>query len=945
MSTNSLQAGISGLQAQAKKMDVIGDNLANINTIGFNKSDITFREAYADTVRSASSGDGKSLGGTNPSSIGQGVQIGSINRIVTQGAKIATQRTLDFMIEGSDYFVAKNVSTGEVMLTRNGSFQQDGNGFIVDSLGNKILGFNVDRETGVAGTTATALQLPQGAIQPHATSKVVYADNIDSSTTEANATADSNAWELFSAGENFGHMSASRTAVTGLQSSYGSGYYQDSVNSTDSTATLAAGKLKLTLGAAVSNIIQGFKIGDTISIRQGTEQVTRVIADIDSTADAAGTLSAKEISFTSALPAGFSTGSADIEVTNLSRATSAMGRSGSSLINNDILKSQVSMVDQFGNILASFYRVSGTPKEYTHATATTATTNTSVTVGIGEFSNMEELKSLTERVLRDTQLTNFASSSDLKVGLDKFGRVSYEGAGLVKDFRLVMNADNTEMLDRFSGMAVTDNGATAITQARIDANGKIMEAGGSSIWGTRTVDASKQWFDTAGLPNYGYSSSNPSTEYGDFAGLRLDSNSNGLGFGTIQVSAKNALGNTVTREFKLVARNPESANNEFSTMGELANLIQGTLRSSEFSSLATDGVLVGDQTASASFTGGRLSVGTSAGSFSGLTIKALNTGASIDKGVLQTDDMNFGTLLGELRSGVSGKGGVSNRFIQADTSAQTRVYDSLGNEHTTTTYFVRDRSSGLTNVEWKFKTGLNPNANTFVEDPTVGANSDTYQNTFGTLRDTNTSRGVLAFDITTGKVLDGQNGSGDVRYKAKANINFTSMGTSQESAESDISIDFANMTSFNGRNSVVGRNEDGFGLGTLIRLGSEQNTGVINGVYSNGQIRPLARIGLMHIQNPEGLAKVGSSYYAQTSNSGPGGVAKGIDMIFSVGGGPKDNTDGVNSRISGNALEGSNVDLTEELTSMIVAQRSYSASGKIITTSDDMLQETLSLKR
>jgi flagellar hook protein FlgE len=107
MSFRGLMTGVSGLQSQAKKMEVIGNNLANINTTAFKKGDVQFQELFYDTIKGASSSQG-ALGGTNPMSVGSGVQIGSINNVFTQGSRVATGRTLDFMIEGQDFFVASS---------------------------------------------------------------------------------------------------------------------------------------------------------------------------------------------------------------------------------------------------------------------------------------------------------------------------------------------------------------------------------------------------------------------------------------------------------------------------------------------------------------------------------------------------------------------------------------------------------------------------------------------------------------------------------------------------------------------------------------------------------------------------------------------------------------------------------------------------------------------
>ena len=107
--------------------------------------------------------------------------------------------------------------------------------------------------------------------------------------------------------------------------------------------------------------------------------------------------------------------------------------------------------------------------------------------------------------------------------------------------------------------------------------------------------------------------------------------------------------------------------------------------------------------------------------------------------------------------------------------------------------------------------------------------------------------------------------------------------------------------------------------------------GVITGVYSNGKQQPLAKIAMAVFDNPQGLRKVGGSMFAATTNSGD--FIRGIEPHTTAG-----------SLVS-NALETSNVDLSTEFTDMIITQRGFQANSKIINTSDELLQELVSLKR
>lgn len=932
MSFRGLATGVSGLKAQSKKMEVIGNNLANVNTAGYKSDRVNFHDVYYQIVQHASKGDGGNIGGTNPQEIGMGVQVGSIDKIFTQGSKNITGRTFDFMIEGDDFFVAKNSSTTELMLTRNGAFQLDGDMYLVDSMNNKIQGFNVDRESGIIDGVAQNIQIQSGSINAKATTQVDLSSNIDSSLSETSATSTTNAWEVFSGGENFAKMTISISGLSGSKADYGSGYYQDSYNYTDKSALLETSGNTIVLNSSPSNLIEGFSVGDIVSLVQDDKQAQRSIESID--------VANRRITISTNVPSGFNTGSS-IAISNLTDGVSSMGSSGSSYIHNDILRSQICLVDENGKLLASFFRVSGDPSEYSRAKANIQGGG-EVTIGTGEFTKIHELKDLIERTLRDSQLSYYTSSSDLNVKIDEFGKLTFNGTGLVNKFRLVINAANEEMLDRFSNIAITDNGETPSTQARIDLNGEIISPPSLGM-SSRTVNSSKNWFDASGIENYGYNSTNSATEYGEYAGLKLDGGSNGNGYGVLQLSTENALGNTVLQEFKLESRNADPSKHEFSTMGELASLLQTTLRSSDFSSIAEDGSLVEDLTATVTFNKGRLKISTSNGSFKNLALNPVNITSNSSQGISRSDKSNFATILGALSEGINGKEGTSNSFIQSDVRSQTRIYDSQGNEHTAVTYFIRDRSAGLNNIEWKFMNSLQPNINTFAENSP--SEQSIYQKTFNSIQDTSSSRGVIAFDINTGNILDNTSSNGDSRYSSGGTLTFVPQETSLEANTSKIDIDFSNLTSFNGENTVTGNNMDGYSIGNIVRISSEQNTGNVKGTYSNGQTRILAKIGLMHIDNPEGLQKMGTSYFTQTNNSNAGSTIKGLDNVFSVNSAKGTSVDSIDSKIHGNALEASNVDVTQELTDMIITQRSYSASGKTITTLDDMIQEALSLKR
>ncbi len=163
-------------------------------------------------------------------------------------------------------------------------------------------------------------------------------------------------------------------------------------------------------------------------------------------------------------------------------------------------------------------------------------------------------------------------------------------------------------------------------------------------------------------------------------------------------------------------------------------------------------------------------------------------------------------------------------------------------------------------------------------------------------------------------------------------LNFTNGASSGQT----VTLDFGSAsnltpaTGFASASTLALASQDGYAPGTLQSF-SITPDGSINGSYSNGQVGTLATIRLATFNNPAGLEKVGNSLFRETSNSG-------VANVGSPGTGGR-------GTLTPGALEGSNVDLAEEFTKLIIAQRGFQANARVITTSDEVLQETVNLKR
>ncbi len=186
--------GVSGLQAHKMELDVISDNIANVNTIGFKSSRVNFTDMLSRTLRGATEPTSGGLGGTNPMQIGLGTSIGSIAVSQTQGSLQTTGKATDLAIEGEG-FLALSDGQGNYY-TRDGSLQLDGEGNLVQSSsGMKVLGWMTDPITGEIDSTtpissSSSIRLPVGGLAvARETKNVVFDGNLDASMAAGSSTS------------------------------------------------------------------------------------------------------------------------------------------------------------------------------------------------------------------------------------------------------------------------------------------------------------------------------------------------------------------------------------------------------------------------------------------------------------------------------------------------------------------------------------------------------------------------------------------------------------------------------------------------------------------------------------------------------------------------------------------------------------------------------------
>ena len=175
----SLYSGVSGLQNHQTRMDVVGNNIANVNTIGFKKGRVNFKDMISQT-QSGPSKPEESVGGVNPKQVGLGMKVGAIDTIHTQGSLQSTGIKTDLAIQGNGFFILKNGE--ESFYTRAGAFSIDADGVLVDpSNGLRVQGWvaNTDGNINLSSQIGQ-LKIPVGEkIVAKATTRMDVRCNLD----------------------------------------------------------------------------------------------------------------------------------------------------------------------------------------------------------------------------------------------------------------------------------------------------------------------------------------------------------------------------------------------------------------------------------------------------------------------------------------------------------------------------------------------------------------------------------------------------------------------------------------------------------------------------------------------------------------------------------------------------------------------------------------------
>ncbi|MCA1933453.1 MAG: flagellar hook-basal body complex protein [Calditerrivibrio sp.] len=816
----SLYSAVSGLQQHQKAMDVLGNNVSNVNTVGYKGSRLTFKDLISQTVSIGKAPSGN-IGGINPIQVGLGTNIASVDNIFLQGTFQTTGVTTDLALDGKGFFVVRGEQETERYYTRAGNFSFDRQGYLVNPAGFRVQGWMTDLTTGQLLNNADIKDIQMGPAQmtiaAKQTSEIFLAGNLDTKADPTilqyqplMTTSDSNTpiTSVFNSsglkmdlldGEPV-RIKAHATAITNMAGVYNSSDVSLGLDTASVVNIVLNGNTySLTYGAAdgtnndnVFNTMQGF-----------SAELQRIINNVDPAATV--TISNGKLTVTRV--------SSDFTINSFSG-------------NPNFAAVLQTLVGTYSTINSS--RNSG--ELFYEKILTTGT----------DFNNLAELASQVSSAIASNVSTGFVSSYIDNPLDSNVGRIVYSN---------VAGNNNITGFSLDKAYSGTIFEANAVTSSTIS----------TGVTGIMTSNKFLRYASDSDLLT------NLMTNSGQSLGLDNTA--------TIQMDAR--IGNNIPH------------GDGISTYSASGNTLSGLLTKLE--------TYLGLETGSLKIEDGKIKVTGEKGirnEINYITLSAIGTGSY----ATFNDYMKYQT--------------VQNASGGQLVTSQT-IYDSQGNAHSVNYEFYLFNEA---NNEWKMRITPSSPADTISIDGTTGDEVVVRFNKNGSFQ------GV--YDANNGNIIP--------------NLSYTLSPSNGAAQINGVAVkigkpgEFDGMVLSSGASTITKSDQDGYTRGDLDKL-SFNDVGEIVGSYSNGEIRVLGQIAIAIFTNQEGLARVGSSLFSETPNSG-------LAAIGVAGAGGR----GV---VQAGVVENSNVDIAQEFVTMITVQRGYQTNSRIITTSDEMLQELLNLKR
>ena len=909
----SLNSGVTGLMNHQVRMDVIGNNISNVNTVGYKGRRVTFEESFNQLVKGASRTESKA-GGTNPMQIGLGVSVGSVDVMTGQGNLQNTGRIFDLAIEGNAFF---GVSDGSgTFYTRNGAFQLDSEGYIILPTNGMVLQGKMADAMGnfPPGTSIGNVQIPMSQQAPaKETSEVNIGRNLNSNS-DAKGSVTYSQRMLHPADEKRAAKTNSENDpgrdTTNLNALYNSRGQSLAIKENDTLTISWFDKASVLPGTPATG-----ELVVKVSEHPGpfdpiTGQPTTVWTINDFAAAIEYALNhdrnGNEITFEnpSALPTPIGAGTPIHHTVEMDPD----GSGAFKIIYDPRLVAAGAIADKdqiFGLQVTSSNPLSKSfVQQAFHF-------GSHIGPEIGNYpTNMGGLSDALLRpaeqfdymyMLRDDKGNKLHPGLDAGDPIDVFGAIGKtsieNGKSNPINFYPATATDYNTIYDVPQKVNITDK----VTLTEIEEYNRWQEE--VNKWAARnSVTGDFQTKQYQYLVSFTSPATPPTPPYiGNII----------LGSATMPPTVQGANHavyylNTDGSIKEIRLNSGTSAPGGYPPIGfPSAGLEKVTLLDDLLAKIRNDYKLPKEyieRDGSHLLSVGMNPVGTDDGIPPGSIVIRGSKGLdfAVNQFAVRAVNSNSDNSAPTLFNGAMGFTQKRAAENVGTVDITESVYDESGAEHIMTITFVHTGRAG----EWEWKA-------TFAgkEDVTPGSGSGKIL--FG-LDGT-----VSAWTYDNGGSqlqVDPHNGSSMMNIT----LNVGSPG------------DWRGITQFDSPSSVQSLGQNGYPTGKLVEVTIDE-FGLIEGTFSNGTNKKIAQIMVIDFANPGGLLDLSDSVYTTSANSG--------DPIWGM---PNQQS---SSKIKPGAVEMSNVDLSAEFTNMITTQRGYQANSRVITVSDTMLEELVNLKR
>ncbi|MBV1907145.1 MAG: flagellar hook-basal body complex protein [Pseudomonadales bacterium] len=938
----TFNTALSGLSAATADLRVTGNNIANAGTVGFKGSRAEFSDVYS-----------SSLLGSGSNQIGSGVRLANVAQQFDQGNRSVTNNSLDLAIDGNGFFVISD--QGAVGFTRAGMFGVNDAGFLVTNAGARVQGFGANAQGTVSGILGD-LQLSSSNISPQRTSLIDASMNLDARQTVLSQIGST----VSTAGAIVGVAQAGLPSDTNsvLNTAGGPTSFDYSV---DVAASVNSNNVTTPFDFSAAGASASFSVqmtGSSVPSENTTVTVTlnsnvNSLADIIN--DIRGELSVSGIGVDVREDPG-----------NFGRLQFYATRSGEASailvdpLDDGTLGANVTKADveaAMGGIAIGVNGAGGGPGSSTttplaNATATTGTISAASfdvilagaalnngTANINLTSNVNSIGALILDIRDD--LVASGIGVDVREDPNNPGRLQFyapisgeastitvtnldsSNPGVTNgDIVATLNLDTGVSIPGLSGVgngygaqAVDVVAADGTTQAVTTTAGASAAQIAGQFSSSNILGVSASAVTTATIPSAGFIDASGTMSFSlnsvnitgsNMAALAASINTT-TGLGTISAEVDSAGDLVVTDQVG----------------NDLSFAITGGTGADSISILGTQGPAATMTLA-----------GTPAAAVGGTVEFTLDEAVTLAAPIPPNSNL-FGPL-----SPASFVPFALNTFdpTNQDTynaATSVTVHDSLGNPHVATMYFVKERFTpntvGLEENRWTTYVLIdgddvgdpNPNLTPPANLQPTRAGFNVQFNPDGSFNPTG-SDPILISNWVPSDENGNQNG-------AAGPLNVLAGGAlpiAQPLSSSNFEIRLNEMTQYGSEFSVNSVNQDGFTTGQLSGLDID-DTGILLARYTNGQNLTLGQLALADFSNVQGLKPSGDSSWVQTSSSGE-----------PVIGAPTTGSRGV--LVSG-ALEDSNVEISEQLVNLIIAQRNFQANARTISTADEITQTIINL--